>query len=78
MKRIPQYIESALRRREKAALAWLEADSIITKYIIRNDLSDKIDSYDFGTGTEALINPHDSNNRIRDAINAKLAGSEKT
>lgn len=66
--KIPKYVEEALHRRTKAARAWMDADYTITRFIFSNELDKVIDSEDFGTGVESIINPEDSSERIRQAI----------
>lgn len=66
--KVPKYIEAALERRKRAARAWLEADGILTKFIISKGLDTVIASEDFGGGVEGLTNAEESNRCIRQAI----------
>lgn len=66
--KIPKHIENALKKREKAAYDWNDADYIISRFIHQNRLEDIIDAADFNNGVEAIINPSESNERIREAI----------
>lgn len=66
---IPKYIENALRRRTKAAVSFGENDSILSRYIERHpELLETIDSEDYFGGVESIINPYDSEIRVRTAI----------
>lgn len=67
--KIPNYINAALRRREKAALALMEADDIITKFIERHNI--EVEEYDYCTGIEMYTNPTSSAARVREAIENK-------
>ena len=65
---IPIYINEALRKRTKAALQFMEYDYIVSKWISLNNLEDYVNSEDFHLGVEAIVNPKDSEERIREAI----------
>ena len=72
---VPKYIEDALRRRTKAAVSFNENDLILSRYIDRHpELLETIDSEDFHGGVESIINPHDSERRVRTAIENLLKG----
>lgn len=64
--KIPLYIEQALKRREKAALALMSADYIITDYIDKHNI--EVETYDYATGVEMYANPKESADRVRQAI----------
>lgn len=64
--KIPLYIEQALKRREKAALALMSADYIITDYIDKHNI--EVETYDYATGVEMYSNPTASADRVRQAI----------
>ena len=66
--KIPKYIENALNKRQKAAYDWNDADFVISRFIHENGLEDEIDTADFNGGVEAIVNPAESNERIRQAI----------
>lgn len=75
---IPKYIENALRRRTKAARSFAENDLILSQYIDRYpELLETIENEDFHGGVESLINPEDSEKRVRDAIENFLKGAER-
>jgi hypothetical protein len=57
MKEIPKYILKALEKRAKAAVAFSEADSIISEYIDNNE----IDCEYTHLHVEALTNPYSCN-----------------
>lgn len=57
MKKIPQYILKALENRAKAAVAFSEADSIISEYIDKNG----IDCEYTHLHVETLTNPYSAN-----------------
>lgn len=72
---IPKYIENALRRRTKAALSFNDNDLILSRYIDRHpELLGTIDSEDFHGGVESIVNPKDSERRVRTAIENYLKG----
>lgn len=72
---IPKYIDNALRQRTKAAVQFSENDIIISQYIDRYpELLETIDSEDFHGGVESIINPQESEERIRSAIKDYLKG----
>lgn len=74
-KTIPKYIENALRRRTKAAVSFNENDLILSRYIDhRPELLETIDSEDFHGGVESIVNPEESEERIRSAIKDYLKG----
>ena len=72
---VPKYIEDALRRRTKAAVSFNENDLILSRYIDRHpELLEMIDSEDFHGGVESIVNPQDSEKRVRTAIENYLKG----
>lgn len=74
-KDIPKYIENALRKRTKAAVQFSESDIVISQYIDHHpELLEAIDSEDFQGGVESIINPQESEERIRSAIKDYLKG----
>ena len=56
-KKIPQYILKALEKRAKAAVAFSEADNIISEYIDKN----RIDCEYTHLHVESLTNPYSCN-----------------
>lgn len=66
--KIPKYIEKALNDRVKAANKWSEADLIIGRFLVKKGLDDKADTCDFFGGVEAIVNPEESAERIREVI----------
>lgn len=64
--KIPKYIEKALRNRTIAASKFLDADYIITKFIMKHQII--VEEYDYNTGCETLANPAASEERVRKAI----------
>ena len=71
-KNIPQYIEKALDRRARAARIFDEADSIISKYLIKNHWDDLADTACFLGGVESITNPELANEDVRNAIRAGM------
>lgn len=67
--KIPREIETALRRRVKAAIELNSADFVISKFIRENDI--EAEECDYCTGVEMYSNPYESADRIREAIKAK-------
>lgn len=67
--KIPREIENALKRRVNAAYKLMEADDLITNFIIENGI--QVELYDYATGVEMYENPYDSADRIRQAIRRK-------
>ena len=66
--KIPKYIEKALKDRVNAANKWNEADSIISIFLVKKGLDEKVDTSDFFGGVEGIVNPENSADRIRTAI----------
>ena len=66
--KIPAKVENALKRRVNAALKWWEADYIISDFLNENGI--ECDSEDYSGGVEAISNPGESADRIREAIRA--------
>lgn len=64
--KIPKYIDEALKRRTKAADAWFYNDLVISEFIDKYNL--KVDCADYHNGVEGIINPYESELRIRDII----------
>ena len=64
--KIPKYIEEALRKRSKASVMLSKFDYIVTKFIEEHDID--VDEYDYNGGCEAIINPYESEERIKTAI----------
>ena len=69
--KIPKYIDEALKKRTKAAMAFNEHDWIISDWLDKNGISDDLDFEDFHGGVESVVNPRESENRIREAILSK-------
>ncbi len=65
------YIDEALRRRTRAAETYTRNDLVISKFIDNNDLENNIDPEDFHLGVEGIVNPKESEKRIRIAIARK-------
>lgn len=63
---IPKYIEKALERRVNAAEKFNNADIIISDFIEKYDID--VEIYDYHGGVESIVNPDDSAERIRQAI----------
>ena len=66
--KIPKYIDNALRMRTRAAKQFSRYDYIVSDWLSKNGFDEDIDSSDFHYGVESLINPQDSEDRIREAI----------
>ena len=66
--KIPKYVDEALRMRTKAACQFSKYDYIISNWLSKNSFDDCIDSSDFHGGVESIMNPQDSEDRIREAI----------
>lgn len=66
--KIPKYIDEALKKRTKAAWAFNKYDYIVSDWIVKNGLDDKIDSCNFFGGCESIVNPDSSEHTIREAI----------
>ncbi len=67
--KIPKYIEMALKRRSNAACSFARNDYIISKFIKKHGLEDKVKSIDHNWfGVEAFIERDDCCGRIRRAI----------
>ena len=66
--RIPKYVEEAINRRTRAAIAWINADTLISNFIHKNGLEDVIDTADYAGGVEGIMNPEESGERIKQAI----------
>ena len=66
--KIPKYIDEALKRRTHAAVMFAHYDVIISDWINKNGLDDDVDPADFSGGVESVVNPHDAEQRIRDAV----------
>lgn len=66
--KIPKYIETALKRRSKAARSFIRNDYILTKFIQERSLGDKVYTDDYNCGSEALYYHDESCERIRQAI----------
>ena len=64
--KIPKYIEEALRKRSKASVMLSKFDYIVTKFIEEHNIY--VDEYDYNGGCEAIINPYESEERIKTAI----------
>ncbi len=64
--KIPKYIEQALQQRGKAAWELMKADTIVSDFIMKNNID--VADYDYLTGCEMYTNPNESANRIREAI----------
>lgn len=72
--KIPSEIENALKRRVNSAYKLMQADSIVTDYIIKNKID--VETYDYAAGSEMYVNPQHSADRIREAIRRKKDGGE--
>ena len=68
---IPKYIDEALKKRTRAAMMFLSNDLIVSNWIEKHGLAGDIDTCDFFGGVEALVNPYESEQRIRSAISQK-------
>lgn len=66
--KIPKYIDRALMMRSKAACQFSKYDYIVSSWLSKNGFYDCVDSSDFHGGVESIVNPHDSEDRIREAI----------
>lgn len=66
--KIPKYIDEALEKRTKAANLFCHYDLIVSRWLGNNGFANEIDSADFFGGVESLVNPEDSEERIREAI----------
>lgn len=69
--KIPKYIDEALKKRTKAAEAFTEHDWTVSNWLCKNGLEDDIDTADFHGGVEAIVNPRECEQRIREAILSK-------
>lgn len=63
---IPKYIEKALEQRVKAAEKFNEADYIVSAYLDKMGI--EADMWNTHGGANAIVNPHESAERIREAI----------
>lgn len=54
--------------RSKAVCQFSKYDYIVSNWLCKNSFDDSIDSSDFHGGVEAIMNPQDSEDRIREAI----------
>lgn len=66
--KMPKYISEALRLRTKYAELLIDKCCIVDDFIQENGLDSLIETYDWATGVEIYINPRDSEQRIREAI----------
>ena len=66
--KIPKYVDNALKMRTRAAHQFSKYDYIVSNWLSKNDFDNDIDSSDFHGGVESIVNPHDSEDRIREAI----------
>lgn len=64
--KIPKYIDEALRKRTSCACKLLTYDEIVTDFIDKYHID--VNSEDYGGGCEMFINPHDSEEAVRQAI----------
>lgn len=69
--KIPKYIDEALKKRTKAAEAFTEHDWTVSEWLDKNGIADNLDSEDFHGGVESVVNPRNSERRIREAILSK-------
>ena len=63
---IPKYIEKALEQRVKAAEKFNEADYIVSTYLDKMGI--EADMWNTYSGANAIVNPDESAERIREAI----------
>ena len=66
--KIPKYINEALRMRTKTAQRFLNYDFIVSRWILDNKIDEYLETEDFCGGVESIMNPQDSEDRIREAI----------
>ena len=66
--KIPKYIDNALRMRTKAAQRFLDYDFMVSRWILDHKLDEYLETEDFCGGVESIMNPQDSEDRIREAI----------
>ena len=64
--KVPKYIQDALKRRARAAVAWSTADRIITDFIDKHEID--VPPEDYCGGVEAIVNPWDSALSVLQAI----------
>lgn len=64
--KIPKYIDEALRKRTSCACKLLTYDEIVTDFIDKYHID--VDFEDYDGGCEMFINPHDSEEAVRQAI----------
>ena len=69
--KIPKYIDQALKKRTKAAEAFTEHDWTVSEWLDKNGVADDIELEDFHGGVEAIVNPRECEQRIREAILSK-------
>lgn len=62
----PKYIDRLLKRREYLAKELNDVDASITVWLKKNEV--KPDQADFGGGVKVCKEPHESAERVRDAI----------
>lgn len=60
--KVPKYIQNALIKRIKAAIAFNDSDLKVSQWCESHGIETK--SYDTFGGVEAIVNPYDSVNRI--------------
>lgn len=63
---IPKYIEKALEQRVKAAEKFNETDYLISTWLDEKGID--VEIFDTHGGVEAIVNPDESAERIREAI----------
>lgn len=64
--KIPKYIDEALKKRTKAAIIVSKNDTIVTDFINKHNID--VNSEDYYGGVEMYVNPYESEDAIRQAI----------
>lgn len=67
--KIPKYVEYALKMRCNLACKLDNVCKIVDKFIDENDI--EVDYEDYHGGVEIYVNPHESCERIKEAIENK-------
>ena len=66
--KIPNYVQMALRKREKAKRSFYEADCILTEFIKKYGFENEIDPADYRGSFDSFLFVNESNERIKQAI----------
>jgi len=67
--KIPKYIEKLIGKRKKLAAELITTDYQLSEWLEKNEVD--VEDYDTSGGCEMYVNPWDSANRIKQAIENK-------